>query len=388
MPPIRPVQECMEEYKVRLEEAVIRQYYMRDPGVKAVLLLSGGLDSSIIASIVAKDAKYRGLARIQTRCCGLKDKDGTILSPDVLEARKVAAMWDTEHTEHLYTIDEVFPELRNVIQALQTCYTTAIRAAMCMYMMCRDFKKEGIKMVMTGSGADEIFAGYLYFHKCPSWIKMQSELAMKITGLYLSDNLRESSIFGAFGLECRPPFLDRSPLDYAMNEIHPMHKMCGDFVGGRIEKAFLRRFGNMTFQSPYMHVRKCSSVTESRHCSSTHCEARQKKRTLMKISNKPLPSWINTPKTHEMLMYRDIFNELFPHPSSIDTVPENGVTIACSTPEALKWCDEFQKTPDDSGRSIVVTSGSSSSTSPISSTSSTSSTSSSSTSSTSSSISI
>jgi asparagine synthase (glutamine-hydrolysing) len=179
MPPMRSVEECVENLRYRLKKATVKHYYMRDPGIKAMVPLSGGLDSSIVVAILALDAVERGMARIETCCCGLVDKGGNVLGSDILEARKVAAMWNTDHTEYLYTIEEALAVRREVIRALETCYTTSVRASLCMFLMCRDLQKKGFKMFVTGSGSDELFGGYLYFHRCPSPEEMQKELTRK-----------------------------------------------------------------------------------------------------------------------------------------------------------------------------------------------------------------
>ena len=227
--------------RVGLEDAVRRQL-MSD--VPYGVLLSGGLDSSLIASIAARICASRvedegkspaWWPRLHSFSVGLSN------SPDLKMARVVAKEIGTVHHEFVFTIEEGLDAISDVIYHLETYDVTTIRAATPMYLMSRKIKCLGVKMVLSGEGSDEMFGGYLYFHKCPSREEMQKELVRKLRSLHKFDCLRANKATAAWGVEARVPFLDREFLDHVMNDVDPTDKMCGRMGGGRIEKHVLRK---------------------------------------------------------------------------------------------------------------------------------------------------
>jgi asparagine synthase (glutamine-hydrolysing) len=209
------------------------------------VLLSGGLDSSLVASVAARIMKDKNpnydVKTLHSFCVGLEG------SPDIAAAQKAADFIGTDHHSYTYTMQEGLDAIKEVIYHVETYDTTTIRASTPMFLMSRKIKARGIKMVLSGEGADEIFAGYLYFHKAPSAGELQAELRDKIANLHLFDCLRANKSTSAWGLEPRVPFLDVDLLDVAMN-IDPEEKMIKD---GRIEKHILR-FAFDTPENPYL----------------------------------------------------------------------------------------------------------------------------------------
>ena len=330
----------LKKLKTELEKAV-KQQLMAD--VPYGVLISGGVDSSIIAAIASQIHQDKKLPPLHSFSVGLKD------SADFPCARKVAQHLGTTHHEITFTIQEAMDALRDVIYHLETFDVTTIRASTPMYLMARKIKSMGIKMVLSGEGSDEIFGGYLYFHMAPDATEFHQECVRKLFMLSKYDCLRANKSTAAWGLEVRVPFLDKEFMDYAMG-IDPQEKMCS---GTTIEKYILRKafedslpakivwrqkeqFSDGVGYSWIDHLKKYTSeiVTDQ----------------MMADAATKFP--IKTPLTKEEYYYREIFESLFKSPSAVDTVPV-GPSIACSTPTALRWSKEFQGMADPSGRSIL-----------------------------------
>jgi asparagine synthase (glutamine-hydrolysing) len=334
--------------------ASVRRRMMSD--VPWGVLLSGGLDSSLVASVAQRivsrqkeDSGYNWFPRLHSFCVGLKD------SPDLKAAKKVADYLGTIHHSYTYTLEEGLDAIREVIYHIETYDTTTIRASTPMFLMSRKIKAMGIKMVLSGEGSDEVFAGYLYFHKAPNPTELQAELRDKIANLYLFDCLRANKATSAWGLEARVPFLDEDFLDVAMN-INPAEKMIRKDEG-RIEKYILRKAFD-TPDDPYLPdeilwrqkeqfsdgvgygwIDSLRDLAESRVTDQ-----------MFKHANHRFPH--NTPTTKEAYMYRSIFEEHFPQPAAAATVP-GGPSIACSTARAIEWDESFKNRADCSGRAVA-----------------------------------
>ncbi len=348
-----------------LENAVKRQLMAEVPyGV----LLSGGLDSSIIAAIAA--SHHVGLRAaggdpgpLHSFSVGLKD------SPDLKAARVVATYLKTVHHEFVFTIQEGLDALSDVIYHLETYDVTSIRAATPMYLMARKIRVLGVKMVLSGEGSDEIFGGYLYFHKCPNRAELQKELVRKLRILYKYDCNRANKAMAAWGVEARVPFLDREFLDYAMNEIDPSDKLCGRATitvepspkathpepvvsAPRIEKFILRKAfeGYLPDEILWRQKEQFSDgvgygwIDAIKDHAATIVSAKD-----MKEASTRFPH--NTPTTMEGYMIRAMFESHFPHKSAIEIVP-GGPSVACSTAAAIAWDESFKTFADQSGRSV------------------------------------
>ena len=302
-------------------EAAVKRQLMSD--VPYGVLLSGGLDSSITSAIAKKYAAKRietnGKAdawwpQLHSFAIGLKD------APDLIAARKVADAIGTVHHEIHYTIQEGLDALRDVIYHIETYDVTTVRASTPMYLLARVIRSMGIKMVLSGEGADEVFGGYLYFHKAPNAQAFHEETLRKLSKLYLYDCLRANKSLCAWGVEGRVPFLDKEFLDVAMR-LNPVAKMC---PGTIIEKKILR---------DTLKKITSESVTDKE----------------MANAAKRFP--INPPQNKEEYYYRSIFEEHFPSESAARSVPSIP-SVACSTAEALAWDSAFKNMNEPSGRAI------------------------------------
>jgi asparagine synthase (glutamine-hydrolysing) len=316
------------------------------------VLISGGLDSSLIAAIASKYRKKRVESgdqeeawwpRLHSFAVGLED------SPDLKYARKVANYIGTVHHEIIFTIQEAFDAIRDVIYHLETFDVTTIRAATPMYLMARKIKSMGIKMVLSGEGADEVFGGYLYFHKAPNDKEFYEETVRKLFMLSKYDCLRANKATAAWGVETRVPFLDKDFLDFAMG-FDPSEKMCS---GDKIEKYVLRKAfeGYIPEEILWRQKEQFSDGVGygwinylKKHAESAVTDE------MMKNAKSRFPT--QTPSSKEEYYYREIFNGYFTSPSAALTVPV-GPTIACSTPTAFRWSKEFAKMADPSGRSVA-----------------------------------
>lgn len=331
-----------------LEEAVQRQL-MSD--VPYGVLLSGGLDSSVISAIAKKYAAKRietdGASdawwpQLHSFAIGLKD------APDLSKAREVAEYIGTVHHEINYTIQEGLDALRDVIYFIETYDVTTVRASTPMYLLARVIKSMGIKMVLSGEGADEIFGGYLYFHKAPNARAFHEETLRKISKLHLYDCLRANKSLAAWGVEGRVPFLDKEFLDVAMR-INPEAKMG---PGKVIEKKIVREaFADMLPESVAWRQKEQFSDGVGYNWIDT-----LKAITATAVSDEQMTHAaerfpINTPQNKEEYYYRSIFEEHFPSVSAAKSVP-SVPSVACSTAEALAWDASFQGKNEPSGRAI------------------------------------
>ena len=332
-----------------LEQAVHRQL-MSD--VPYGLLLSGGLDSSIIAAIAHKFADKRiesddtqdaWWPKLHTFAIGLEN------SPDLLAAQKVAYHIGSIHHNLIYTIQEGFDALRDVIYHLETYDVTTIRAATPMYLMARKIKSMGIKMVLSGEGSDEIFGGYLYFHKAPNAKELHIETVRKLNRLHLFDCLRANKSMAAWGVEARVPFLDKEFLDVAMR-INTSDKLSG--VVGKIEKQLLREtFSDYLPESVLWRQKEQFSDGVGYNWINSLKELSEEEISDDQIRNAQDRFTINTPTNKEAYYYRQIFSEHFPSESAAACVP-GGPSVACSTPESLEWDKKLKEVIDPSGRAV------------------------------------
>ena len=341
-------------------EAAVKRQMMSD--VPYGVLLSGGLDSSVIAAITAKFARRRvetgdtqeaWWPRLHSFAVGLED------SPDLKAARKAADALGTVHHEIHFTIQEALDALPDVIYHLETYDITTVRASTPMFLMARAIKAMGIKMVLSGEGSDEIFGGYLYFHKAPNAREFHEETVRKLGKLHLYDCLRANKALAAWGVEGRVPFLDQEFLDVAMR-LNPADKMCrgrsinvGAHGGDAIEKWVLREaFSDMLPQEIVWRQKEQFSdgVGYSWIDTLKEMTAREVTDAQFAMAAKRFP--INTPATKEEYYYRSIFAEFFPSDSAASCVPHEA-SVACSTAKALEWDEAFRKMNEPSGRAIA-----------------------------------
>ncbi len=331
-----------------LEAAVCRQL-MSD--VPYGVLLSGGLDSSIISAVASKYAAMRiedgsktkaYWPRLHSFAVGLKG------APDLDKARMVADHIGTVHHEINYTVQEGLDAIRDVIYFIETYDVTTVRASTPMYLLARVIKSMGIKMVLSGEGADEIFGGYLYFHKAPDARAFHEETVRKLSKLYLYDCLRANKSLSAWGVEGRVPFLDKEFLDIAMRT-NPEAKLC---PGSTMEKKIVREaFADMLPKEVAWRQKEQFSDGVGYSWIDT-----LKAVTAAAVSDEQMAHAverfpINTPQNKEEYYYRSIFAEHFPSESAARSVP-SVPSVACSTAEALAWDSSFQHLNDPSGRAV------------------------------------
>ena len=342
-----------------LEDAVRRQL-MSD--VPYGVLLSGGLDSSVISAIAEKFSEHRIEDNSQSRAywprlhsfaVGLKG------APDLAKAKLVADHIGTVHHEINYTIQEGLDALRDVIYFIETYDVTTVRASTPMYLLARVIKSMGIKMVLSGEGADEIFGGYLYFHKAPNAQAFHEETVRKLSKLHLYDCLRANKSLSAWGVEGRVPFLDKEFLDVAMRT-NPEAKMCGlspspspkgeeSFV---IEKKIVREaFADMLPEEVTWRQKEQFSDGVGYSWIDTLKQITAEAVTDEQMAHAAERFPINPPKNKEEYYYRSIFAEHFPSDSAARSVPSEA-SVACSTAIALEWDKSFQNMNDPSGRAI------------------------------------
>ena len=336
------------ELRKALEAAVKRQL-MSD--VPYGVLLSGGLDSSVISAIARKNAARRietddqqeaWWPRLHSFAVGLKG------APDLAKAREVADHIGTVHHEIHYTIQEGLDAIRDVIYFIETYDVTTVRASTPMYLLARVIRSMGIKMVLSGEGADEVFGGYLYFHKAPDAKAFHEETVRKLSKLHLYDCLRANKSLAAWGVEGRVPFLDKEFLDVAMR-LNPAAKMC---PGQEIEKRVVREaFADMLPESVAWRQKEQFSdgVGYSWIDSLKEITAAAVSDEQMAHAAERFP--INTPMNKEEYYYRSIFEEHFPSASAAKCVP-SVPSVACSTAEALAWDKSFKNMNDPSGRAV------------------------------------
>ena len=331
-------------------EAAVKRQLMSD--VPYGVLLSGGLDSSVISAIAEKfserriedDDKERAWwPRLHSFAVGLKG------APDLAKAKLVADYIGTVHHEINYTIQEGLDAIRDVIYFIETYDVTTVRASTPMYLLARVIKSMGIKMVLSGEGADEIFGGYLYFHKAPSPKAFHEETVRKLSKLYMYDCLRANKSLSAWGVEGRVPVLDKEFLDVAMRT-NPEAKMC---PGKTIEKRIVREaFANMLPDEVAWRQKEQFSDGVGYSWIDT-----LKKITSDQVSDEQMAHAaerfpINPPRNKEEYYYRSIFAEHFPSDSAARSVP-SVPSVACSTAEALAWDEAFKNMNDPSGRAVA-----------------------------------
>lgn len=345
---VKDNQTSVEELHDALEAAVQRQLMCDVPyGV----LLSGGLDSSVISAIAKKYSAMRvetdnksaaWWPQLHSFAVGLKG------APDLAKAKEVAEHIGTVHHEINYTIQEGLDAIRDVIYYIETYDVTTVRASTPMYLLARVIKSMGIKMVLSGEGADEIFGGYLYFHKAPDAKAFHDETVRKLGKLHQYDCLRANKSLSAWGVEGRVPFLDKEFIDVAMR-LNPVDKMC---PGSTIEKRVVREaFADMLPESVawrqkeqfsdgvgYSWIDTLKAITS---------EAVSDEQMLHAAERFP----INTPLNKEEYYYRTIFEEHFPSESAALSVPQEA-SVACSTAIALEWDKAWKGQNDPSGRAV------------------------------------
>ena len=340
----------LEELRVAFEKAV-KSHMMSD--VPYAVLLSGGLDSSLVSAVAAQyvakrvedeDKTDAWWPRLHSFAVGLEG------APDLKAAKKVADMIGTVHHEIHFTIQEGLDAIRDVIYHLETYDTTTIRAATPMYLMTRKIKAMGIKMVLSGEGSDEIFGGYLYFHKAPNAKEFHEETVRKLDRLHMFDCARANKATSAWGVEARVPFLDKNFIDVAMR-LNPQDKMCLD---GKMEKWILRKaFDNGETLPAEVLWRQKEQFGDGVGYSwiDSIRDFVENEVTDQQLATAEFRFPVNTPDTKEGYYYRTIFESYFPQESAARCVP-GGKSIACSTAEALEWDESFKNNADPSGRSM------------------------------------
>ena len=338
----------VQELRRALENAVERQL-MSD--VPYGVLLSGGLDSSIISAIARKFAAKRietgnreeaWWPRLHSFAIGLEG------SPDLAAARKVASYIGSIHHEIYFTVREGLDALRDVIYHIETYDVTTVRASTPMYLLARYIRSMGVKMVLSGEGADEVFGGYLYFHKAPDAEEFHKETVRKLSKLHQYDCLRANKSLAAWGVEGRVPFLDKEFLDVAMR-LNPKDKMAGN---GKIEKHILRKAFE-DYLPPEVTWRQKEQFSDGvgyGWIDSLRTIANETV-TDEQMTNVRYRFPINPPLTKEEYVYRTLYSDLFPSDSAAQCVP-SVPSVACSTPVALEWDEAFKKNADPSGRAV------------------------------------
>lgn len=341
----------ISQLRKALEDAVHRQL-MSD--VPYGVLLSGGLDSSIISAVTAKYARNRiesgdtqeaWYPRLHSFAIGLEG------SPDLIAAQKAAEHIGSIHHEVHFTVQEGLDAVRDVIYHLETYDVTTIRASTPMYLLARVIKSMGIKMVLSGEGSDEIFGGYLYFHKAPNAKEFHEENVRKLGKLHLYDCLRANKALMSWGIEGRVPFLDKEFIDVAMR-LNPKDKMVAAHEP-RIEKWVLRKaFEDILPENITWRQKEQFSDGVGYSWIDSLKEVAEKEVTDEIMTNSKFRFPLNTPQNKEEYRYRAIFEEHFPSETAAATVP-SVPSVACSTPIALEWDEAFKNANDPSGRAVL-----------------------------------
>lgn len=331
-------------------KAAVKRQLMSD--VPYGVLLSGGLDSSVISAIAKKYAAHRietnstqaaWWPQLHSFAVGLKG------APDLAKAKEVADFIGTVHHEINYTIQEGLDAVRDVIYFIETYDVTTVRASTPMYLLARVIKSMGIKMVLSGEGADEVFGGYLYFHKAPNARAFHEETVRKLSKLHLYDCLRANKSLSAWGVEGRVPFLDKEFLDVAMR-LNPEAKMC---PGKTIEKKIVREaFADMLPEDVAWRQKEQFSDGVGYSWIDTLKAVTAQAVTDEQMAHAAKRFPINTPMNKEEYYYRSIFEEYFPSESAARSVP-SVPSVACSTAEALAWDESFKNMNDPSGRAVA-----------------------------------
>ena len=350
-----PLRELREAF-----EAAVHRQLMTD--VPYGVLLSGGLDSSLVAAVAARYARHRiedgdkteaWWPRLHSFAIGLKG------SPDLAAAKVAAEALGTVHHGFEYTFDEGLDALPEVIRHIETYDVTTIRASTPMFLLARRIKAMGVKMVLSGEGSDEIFGGYLYFHKAPDAREFHEELIRKLDALYNYDCLRANKSMMAWGVEPRVPFLDREFLDVAMRmdakfkmiDKGPVDKSRGH--AQRMEKGVLRAAfdGYLPDSILWRQKEQFSDGVGYGWIDGLKAHAgKQVSDRELAAADKRFP--INPPQTKEAYYYRSLFERFYPSPAAAETVP-GGKSIACSSPAAIAWDASFARRADPSGRAVA-----------------------------------
>ena len=347
------VEVSKKELREAFERAVHRQL-MSD--VPYGVLLSGGLDSSLVAAVAARFARKRiedndateaWWPRLHSFAIGLEG------SPDLAAAEVAAKALGTVHHGFTYSFEEGLDALPEVIRHIETYDVTTIRASTPMFLLARRIKAMGVKMVLSGEGSDEVFGGYLYFHKAPDAREFHAETVRKLDALYNYDCLRANKSMMAWGVEPRVPFLDVEFLDVAMR-MDASHKMVKPGPSGRpIEKAILREAfeGYLPDEILWRQKEQFSDGVGYGWIDGlkAHAEAQVSDRVFAAAASR-FP--VNPPQTKEAYLYRHIFEQFFPGVACAQTVP-GGKSIACSSPAAIAWDAAFAKMADPSGRAVA-----------------------------------
>ncbi len=338
----------IEDLRSALEASVHRQL-MSD--VPYGVLLSGGLDSSVVSAVAKKFAPKRietddmseaWWPQLHSFAVGLTG------SPDLAAARKVADHIGTVHHEINFTVEEGIDAIRDVIYHIETYDVTTVRASTPMYLLARVIKSMGVKMVLSGEGADEIFGGYLYFHKAPNHKALHEETVRKLSKLHLYDCLRANKSLCAWGVEGRVPFLDKEFMDVAMR-LNPGDKMTSK---DRIEKWVLRKaFEDYLPASVAWRQKEQFSDGVGYNWIDSLKALTSKEVSDEQLANAKYRFPINPPMSKEEYFYRSIFHEHFPSDSAASCVP-SVPSVACSTAEALAWDASFKNNIDPSGRAV------------------------------------
>ena len=343
----------IEKVRNGLESAVKAQL-MSD--VPYGVLLSGGLDSSIIAAVTQKFSKKRietdskeaaWWPQLHSFAVGLEG------SPDLIAAQKAADYIGTVHHEVHFTIQEALDALPDVIYHIETYDITTVRASTPMYLLARVIKSMGIKMVLSGEGSDELFGGYLYFHKAPNAQEFHEELVRKMSKLHLYDCLRANKSLMAWGVEGRVPFLDKDFIDIAMG-LNPSDKMNIRLSDGkqRMEKWILRKaFEDLLPQSIAWRQKEQFSDGVGYSWIDTLKKMTEEKVSDAEFARRENRFPVNPPKTKEEYYYREIYSRLFPSDSAARCVPHEA-GVACSTAKALEWDAAWKNMDEPSGRAI------------------------------------
>jgi len=338
----------ISEIKKALEDAVHRQL-MSD--VPYGVLLSGGLDSSVTSAIAKKYASMRVESNDQAAAWWPQLHSfsvGLEGSPDLAAAQVVADHIGTIHHEIKFTIQEGLDAIRDVVYNLETYDITTIRASTPMYLMARVIKSMGIKMVLSGEGADELFGGYLYFHKAPNAEEFHDETVRKLNKLHMYDCLRANKSLAAWGIEGRVPFLDKEFIDVAMR-INPQDKMIN---GERMEKWIVRKaFEDILPESVVWRQKEQFSDGVGYDWIDTLKKVVGKAVSDEQLNNARYRFPIQTPQNKEEFYYRSIFESYFPSDAAALCVPQEA-SVACSTKRALEWDEAFKNMNDPSGRAV------------------------------------
>ena len=336
-------------------DAAVKAQLMSD--VPYGVLLSGGLDSSIIAAVTQKYSKKRiesdskegaWWPRLHSFAIGLEG------SPDLIAAQKAADYIGTVHHEVHFTIQEALDVLPDVIYHIETYDITTVRASTPMYLLARVIKSMGIKMVLSGEGSDELFGGYLYFHKAPNAQEFHEELVRKMGKLHLYDCLRANKSLMAWGVEGRVPFLDKDFIDVAMR-LNPSDKMNIKLPDGkqRIEKWILRKaFEDLLPESICWRQKEQFSDGVGYNWIDTLKKMTEEKISDAEFERRENRFPVNPPKTKEEYYYREIYSRLFPSDSAARCVPHEA-GVACSTAKALEWDAAWKNMDEPSGRAIA-----------------------------------